>query len=164
MTEKEIVNGWCDRFFINNRKGWIFPNVFFAGFEADILEITGSGYCHEIEVKISRADFLGDMKKSRAFVKGIGENVIKHEQIQSGKRVNRFSYVVPEGLVTPEEVPEYAGLFYAKKYPCTNYELLICTQQKGAPPLTVEKFTNPLETGLKSCYYRFHELRKNSLA
>ena len=138
MTEKDIVNGWCDRFFINNRKGWIFPNVFFAGFEADILEITGSGYCHEIEVKISRADFLGDMKKSRAFVKGIGENVIKHEQIQSGKRVNRFSYVVPERLVNPDEVPEYAGLFYAKQYQGNWYEngrtnqgLLICFTQQN---------------------------------
>lgn len=29
---------------------------------------------------------------------------------------NKFSFVVPEGLISPDEVPNYAGLFYVNKF------------------------------------------------
>lgn len=53
------------------------------------------------EVKVSRADFLNDVKtpaKRAPFVEACSE----------------FYYVTPHGLVAPEEVPEECGLMYAQ--------------------------------------------------
>jgi len=57
----------------------------------------------------------------------------KHDKIKQGERTNRFYFVVPEGLVTKEEVPEYAGLIEASK--CSNYKMLLFRNVKDAPLL-----------------------------
>lgn len=71
--------------------------------ESDLLLFRKSGIIEEIEIKTSRADFFKDFGKKR-----------KHLRLQSkeGNIPNKFTYLVPEGLVKPEEVPEYAGLVY----------------------------------------------------
>ena len=73
--------------------------------ECDVLSITKSGYATEYEIKISRSDFKADFKKPkhRGFEKGIGGMIC------------RFWYVVPNGMITADEVPEYAGLMYCHK-------------------------------------------------
>lgn len=81
-------------------------NLNVYNWESDVLKITRSGYAYEFEIKISRADFKNDFKHKKK----------KHtllESKESGSKIpNYFYYVVPEGLVSEEEVPEYAGLIY----------------------------------------------------
>ena len=88
-----------------------FKNVGFA--ECDVLSITKSNYICEYEVKISRSDFKADFKKP------------KHKLITEKKFVNEtvkwpyyggnyFYFVVPENLITVDELPDYAGLIYVR--------------------------------------------------
>ena len=106
--------------------------VFKDDWESDFFIVQkASGYCYEIEIKITRADFFADFKKRE-----------KHEILKTGKysqrwqqhnretnqwelmskeveytfRPNKFFYCVPEGLISVNELPEYAGLMYAKDY------------------------------------------------
>lgn len=58
--------------------------------------------------------------------------------IESHKKPNYFYYAVPEGLIQPEEVPEYAGLIYILKeyrYECQSYVIV-----KKAPCLHKQKY------------------------
>lgn len=103
--------------------------VFNHDWESDVFVLNKAGYSYEFEVKVSRADFKNDLKKVR-----------KHEMLSAGKsekfsgimRPNRFYYTVPTGLIKPDEVPEYAGLYYMTKY---SFEEI-----KKAPLLHKEKF------------------------
>lgn len=87
-------------------------NVYFfrGGYgECDYLSFLPSGYCEEIEIKLSIQDFRADFKK-----------IVKHEML-SGKTIsedtpNRFYYACPEGLLTVEMIPEYAGLIYLDQW------------------------------------------------
>ena len=58
--------------------------------------------------------------------------------IESHKKPNYFYYAVPEGLIQPEEVPEYAGLIYIlKEY---RYEQQSYVVAKKAPCLHKQKY------------------------
>lgn len=59
----------------------------------------GSGTTQLIEVKVSRNDFLADKKKQWRY----------HPHLGLGKY---RSYLCPEGLIKPEELPDYWGLLY----------------------------------------------------
>ena len=86
------------------------PNVYLDQFEMDLMRLTTTGYVIEYEIKISRSDFKNDSKKGRV---RWGKLINKHEKLKNGKsKSNRFYYVVPEHLVTADEVPEFAGLMY----------------------------------------------------
>jgi hypothetical protein len=50
-----------------------------------------------VEVKVSRADFKRDTEEKRRAWKSV---------------THRFIYLVPKGLITPEETPEGCGLWY----------------------------------------------------
>jgi len=76
--------------------------------ECDIFSLTKALYFHEIEVKISRADFLADFNKR-----------VKHDALNGGEvygqRYQRgmprtFCYACPENLLSIIDMPEYAGL------------------------------------------------------
>ena len=89
----------------------LLPNFFWTFFEADILRIRRSGQVYEYEIKTTRADYFKD------FEKGFGgystPTTKKHELIQTKQaNISRFLFVVPEGLIKHEEVPDYAGLIY----------------------------------------------------
>lgn len=102
MTANEIITV-LNRFYKTNPK-YLISNLYVFGWESDYLAMTQSGYWYEVEVKISRADFCADFKKKR-----------KHQilaGVEEGLRPNYFAYACPEGLLAPEEVPEYAGLIY----------------------------------------------------
>src|SRR5690606_851431 len=79
--------------------------------EMDLLGIRRSGYVDEIEIKLDRADFKADFKKrvpSNPRCHGL-----KHDVLAAGDGLpNYFAFAVPEGLVEPGEVPDYAGLYY----------------------------------------------------
>lgn len=74
-------------------------------------DVFGLGYnTYLIEVKVSRPDFLKDKKKrwrSRPEI-GLG---------------NYRSYLCPEGLIRPDELPDKWGLLYAKE----NGEITVIT-------------------------------------
>ena len=74
--------------------------------ESDVLKITKSGYAYEFEIKISRGDFKNDFKHKKK------KHLLLENKENKAKMPNYFYYVVPEDLITEDEVPEYAGLIY----------------------------------------------------
>lgn len=100
-------------------KGYSPITTRFQGFglaECDVMAVSKADYIYEYEIKISKSDFKADFKKE------------KHKLIMEKKFVNEsktwripfyapnyFYFVVPENLVTLDEIPEYAGLIYLKK-------------------------------------------------
>lgn len=86
----------------------IIPNFFYGSNECDLFRITHSDYVFEYEIKVSRGDFFADFKKE-------SRDCRKHEMLATGTGdncPNRFFYVVPEGMISKEECPKYAGLLY----------------------------------------------------
>jgi hypothetical protein len=80
--------------------------------EADVISISKTDYIYEYEIKISKSDFKKD------FIKEKHNNIINEKYtIQNKDGVfylapNCFYFVVPENLITIEEIPVYAGLIY----------------------------------------------------
>jgi hypothetical protein len=165
LTEKKIQKALMNKFESHKYK---FINVYYFDNESDWLSFLPTGYCYEIEVKISRSDFKADFKKPRHevrtkqgsgnthyierrsdsakvisdpdwdFCRNFPELVIAMEynrygsrrgdtdirlsytpyspiefrEIKNLKLPNKFFYAVPEGMIKPEEVPDYAGLLY----------------------------------------------------
>jgi hypothetical protein len=109
--------------------------LFKEDWETDFLVVQKSGYCYEIEIKISRSDFLNDFKKkNKHLILNEGIYMKKkyryHNDPETKKRIseqyytpvewkfrpNKFYYCVPEGLIRVGEVPDYAGLMYVNSY------------------------------------------------
>jgi len=96
------------------------PNCHFNGWEADYLTITSSYFMTEYEIKVSRKDFLGDVKSKPYKHLLLSEGITHYTTGDSSiwtfltrvKLPNYFYYVVPAGLADRSEVPEYAGLIY----------------------------------------------------
>ena len=133
--------------FISNPK-YVMNNlyIFHHGWESDYCAVTKSDYIYEIEVKISRADFKNDKKKKRKHqvLEGTYKPRKKGDVNEWGSlcqidekvyKPHYFYYAVPQGLISVDEVPEYAGLIYVTEngFP---YEVV-----KKAPQLHKEKYT-----------------------
>ena len=92
--------------------------------EADVFGINNNGYIYEYEIKRSRADFHAEFKnKKDKHERLVNRGAIKiYDEWKNGKRTgekykcilipNRYFFLCPDGLIKPEEVPEYAGLVY----------------------------------------------------
>jgi len=106
----------------------IAPNIdiFYTG-EMDVCSVMQGGCVNEYEIKLTRSDFKKDFLKERKHP--IFRNI--REGIRSGTREffegeetyliqytspNYYYFVVPQDLIKPEEIPEYAGLIYFRKY------------------------------------------------
>lgn len=164
LTAELIINGFCDRVLRGKAQNRIYPNIYFGPWEADLLEITRAGYLYEYEIKISRHDY----RKEKS---GKGR---KYDDLISGRRVNYFSYIVPEGLVDPEEIPDWAGLIYARGYPervwigrdknggdlFEERTSIRLTTVKDPQKLRSSKITEE-ERGIieRKVYFRFHKIR-----
>lgn len=109
-TEKKAQVVLENYFLSKSTKQYEISNLFVYNWESDYLAITKSGYVYEVEIKISRADFSNDFKHK--------EN--KHLLLESDTMIkthpqgcpNYFYYAVPDGLISADEVPKYAGLMY----------------------------------------------------
>lgn len=124
FSEKSIISVLKDDWDLRHRFDLMVPNCFTqTDNEADFFGIRKSGMCDEFEIKISRSDFKNDVKKivrhyehgepSYKWAAPIALNVNKHKLLQAGGMApNYFWFVVPEGLVKPDEIPEKFGLYY----------------------------------------------------
>ncbi len=100
--------------------------------ESDFISVTRSGLIHEFEIKISRSDFRADFKKPRhnhLSGKGLTRtrtierrfhpktrwliNCVETYQFTSSSIPNYFTFVVPDGMISIDDVPEYCGLIFA---------------------------------------------------
>ena len=82
------------------------PNIFAFDWESDYFIQKENDYCYEFEVKISRSDFFADRKKTEKIkILSTGLNSFNNKC----NRPNKFFYILPEGLIKPEEIPSYAG-------------------------------------------------------
>ena len=75
---------------------FMLPNSFIYNWECDFWTMDTKGNTREFEIKISRSDFFNDAKKE------------KHSNSDAG--ANYFYYVVPDGLIKPDEVDKRYGL------------------------------------------------------
>lgn len=118
---------------------YVLQNLYVFGWESDILFLSRTGFWTEIEIKISRADFKADLKNKAG----------KHSALADPSvmtKPNQFFYAVPEGLVTPEEIPEYAGLL------TVGQQWQSARTVKPAPWLHRQK-TSPESLGLTDKFY-----------
>ena len=120
------------------------PNSNCLGWEADLLIVTKALFVHEFEIKISHSDFLAEKKKDRyeqipIYLSGKREyNIASHfgydYRVKVNQPANYFWYVCPKGIISTEEVPDYAGLIVIKEDKYLKVE-------KKAPRLHREKLT-----------------------
>ena len=107
LTEKHMQVILLHYLLVDLQKPVVIPNIQYVDgnrWESDICAVSKSGYASEYEIKIDRWDFLRDFRK-----------VHKHRFYSNEKSrlpFKQFYYVVPEGMVSADELPEYAGLIY----------------------------------------------------
>lgn len=124
FSERNIQTEFAKNFSLMQKFEFVVPNCKLAyDSECDLAAFTKSGFVHEFEIKISVADYKNEsnktvlveghfMKSKRQFVK---ENKI--EMLQNGFCVpNYFSYLVPDNLISVNEIPQFAGLYYVNEY------------------------------------------------
>lgn len=123
--------------------------------ECDVFAVTKADMGVEFEIKISRSDFKADASK-----------VDKHKKLFTGDPFgpSRFYYVVPDGLITVEEVPDYAGLLYIVEKPRvwqTVAPRLIVREVKKAPKLHRHHVPQRVTDHARGVFYwRFWNLRR----
>lgn len=118
--------------------------------ESDVLKITKSGYAYEFEIKISRGDFKNDFKHKKK------KHLLLENKENKTKMPNYFYYVVPEGLVTENEVPEYAGLIYVHATVIGNSRIYYQFQEiKAAPKLHSNKIDENNLNLIDKFYYNY---------
>lgn len=101
--------------------------------ETDFLVVKSNNrYCYDVEIKVSVSDFKADFNKTDKHdiiekgsykskhttfktVKGKRKMYSAGRAIPVSDRPNRFYYAVPEGLISVDDVPEYAGLLYVSE-------------------------------------------------
>lgn len=105
MKEKDIQDILGKNRVLAKHK-FVCPNLnnFFIG-QQDMISVDGKGMVIEYEIKISRSDFARDKKKGR-------DSRVMNAQVVGKLHANKVFYVVPEGMITVEEVPGWAGLMY----------------------------------------------------
>ena len=120
-------------------------------YECDLYVVMKSMLSVEYEIKTTRSDFRADFGKRE-----------KHARLSklglAGSTPTRFFFVVPEGLVTADEVPTYAGLMYARPNP--SYKRTTLTVLRKAPRLNGKQLTEKTIREMhRISYYRFWNLK-----
>ena len=123
-TEKSIQKRLRMHFMSPGAIKYRIENLSVYSWESDSLSVTRSGYAYECEIKITKADFNNDKKKVRKHQILEGTYVPKNPKKPYPARPNYFLYVVPEGLITKEDLPPYAGLIYINEiWPYVHVEV-----------------------------------------
>lgn len=147
-------------------------NSYVFEWESDFFSVTNDErYIYEVEVKLSRADFLADFQKKEKHL-WLSSAMKKIEVVEKTANFtndvtmlfnvnvlehtpNRFYYCCPEGMLKPEEIPDYAGLLYLNK------EKTYVRQVKKAPFIhkknNIDKYVKKLTDKF---YFQFINMRK----
>ena len=154
---EEYIQKKLDRFFAEGTKKYVLENLYVFGWESDKLIETRSGLIYEFEIKVSKADFKNDFKNKEDKHKVLKSPKYAHlfEEyfpIRTDKKPNYFYYAVPDGMITVDEVPEYAGLVYITPDD-GDYHYSYINVVKTAPKLHSTKYTDDeLKLGEKFYY------------
>lgn len=138
-------------------------------YESDVASMTKTRFGHEFEVKVSRADWLAELRKiasdqsnakrSRAkrlsnaagIAKGLKEAWAEGKErcgseflYSQDPTPNYFWVVAAPGIVKPDELPVYAGLMEVEPYRFGNHKAhgYRLTQITAAPRLHALKMTD----------------------
>lgn len=161
----DVIRAYCKDTLLHRKQTRVFPNTFIGSWEGDIFEVSPSGYLTEIELKLTRSDFFGDKDKARRkrdYLYKHGDpraykTQKKYDFLERGERVNRFFYLIPEGMVTEAEVPDWAGLITFKPYDAWGRVEFGFRTIKNAKRLSDIKYGEKhLLKLLESTYYRYH--------
>ena len=104
FTESNIQKRLAVQYMTNPQ--YTLAGLYVFGWESDFLCKTKSGYWYEVEIKLTRADFLNDFKHKK------DKFDVLTRRPQGVLMPNYFSYCVPEALEPSvrDLVPEWAGL------------------------------------------------------
>jgi len=123
----------------------ILPNFTpFYWYECDMFSLTRSLYFHEIEIKVSRADFRADFKKfeKHRVLSGDLTNANWYGPSYLDRSPHTFCYACPAEMLAVDDVPAYAGLIWVRRQKkgfwngATGY---LVTVEKRPPMLPAEK-------------------------
>lgn len=138
-------------------------NVYLWGsFEADYVKITQAGYIYEYEIKLTKEDFKKDFEKQyhahTDYPNYKSKICNKHEMIANGDSgLKCFSFVVPEYLVRVDDVPEYAGLYYARQSDRNSFSIKCVKEPKK---LNGKKISDSkLKSLLMKVYYKYSDIQ-----
>lgn len=155
LTEEKIQKAIYEHGFLSQSSiKYYTENLWIYGWESDIWIMTKSGYSYETEVKISRNDFKNDFKHKKN----------KHLLLESldaaenKRRPNYFYYAVPGGIISVEEVPEYAGLLYI--VPISDHFNRVDVVKK-APQIHKEKTDTEFLNLIDKFYFNYINARYN---
>lgn len=160
MTEKQIQNALWTHLNDKGHRPVISNFTPPMWWECDMFSVTGAGYAQEFEIKVTKSDFKADASKTKRFYeRGWTPRLSKHELLQtkSADGPSRFAYVVPEGLVAPTDIPDWAGLLEAYVY----RKRIRIKVTKKAPVLHQHKVSDEVvEKIWKSFMWRYWALRE----
>lgn len=112
MTEKDIVR----LLEFHSTKDYMYvSNSFVFSEESDFLSFSYQDIAHEFEIKVSRTDYFKDFKKRKHRLMEMltDKKTAPYDEKAVIKDLpNKFSFIVPEGLIDKSEVPKYAGLYH----------------------------------------------------
>ena len=168
MKEKEEIKWTEDTiqkvlrygFLSPNSIKYVMENLTVYKWESDTLLVTKSGYAYEIEIKISRADFKNDFKhkeKKHLFLERKAGDL--GAVLDDRYRPNYFYYAVPEGLISPDEVPDYAGLIYI--HPLSSWPHFRVDNVKVATQLHKTKFDAERLGLMDKFYYNYRNWKQS---
>lgn len=172
---------------LGSNRNHTYPGITPRGWwECDMISLTKADYWSEFEIKMTRSDFKADFKKSidgwaAARMRGAPKGTVwrrsnldraeyeaplyKHELLASEctKGPKQFWFCTPEGLLTEDDIPEYAGWIEFPE-PSSNrpspFYSGYAAYRKFAPNLKGEKFSEARKSHMLSCIpYRFQRDR-----
>lgn len=165
LTESKVQAIIGTNFKLQKKYCPIVPNCFYRyDLEADLMGVRKSGFVDEFEIKLTVADFKNDASKT---VRVPSENtkysfdvMNKYEALEKGRLLNYFWYIVPQDLVSVDDIPKFAGLIYIHKNNNGYYFRVI----KDAKRLNSNKITDDeLYSALRKMGYRYWNLVEKGL-
>jgi hypothetical protein len=108
------------------RQNVIVPNVWWGWqlrYEADVVVMRPSGYCDEVEIKVTATDIRADTRK---------------RHVHDDSRFIRLWFAVADGLQDHPDIPQRAGVLVAEyKHGQQNHEgRFVLRQHRAARPRT----------------------------
>jgi hypothetical protein len=112
------------------RRCMVVPNVswgLFARMEVDLLIVRPSGYCIEVEIKVSGSDIKADTRKGH---------------LHNSNLLRQLWFAVPERLATHSDIPAKAGILSISGDGSYGKELRVTTLRAPRLNPTARKLSN----------------------